>query len=169
MLHAMSAKRTILHTLRDKLYVQAKASVSHTLWDSTYLISKNQGKAPETMASFTALVRRIPPPEKPLEAPEKLPEAPVDLSDIKQWLWNGTGDVPSAEDLKLELPGNGAGAPFVVCFPVERGRFQDSMCLLSVCGMHNNGDRYLLLYLSGTKGAAAPLCVGLPHPVIAIP
>jgi hypothetical protein len=95
-------------------HLQVKSLVGHTLWDSDYLIAKNHGKAPETMSSFTALTRRIPAPSKPLDAPEKLPEAPVDLSSIDQWLWNGTANVPSAADLQLELPNDGAGAPFKV-------------------------------------------------------
>lgn len=90
-------------------------SVSHTLWDADYLIAKNQGKAPETMSSFTALVKRIQAPPKPLEAPENLPEASQDFSSIREWLWNGTGEVPSAADLQLELPNRGAGAPFQAC------------------------------------------------------
>ena len=86
--------------------------MSHTLWDAEYLIAKNQGKAPETMSSFTALVRRIQDPQKPLDAPTKLPLPPEDLSCIQQWLWGGTGEVPTAEDLHIELPNNGVGAPF---------------------------------------------------------
>ena len=92
--------------------MQVNDPVSHTLWNADYLIAKNGGKAPISMSSFTSLVRNIHPPSKPVDAPQNLPACPDDLSCLREWLWNGTGLVPSAADLELELPQNGAGSPF---------------------------------------------------------
>jgi hypothetical protein len=96
------------------LAVQVKSPVGHTLWDTDDLIARNGGKAPETMSSFTSLTQKMGLPAQPLDAPSSLPEVPDDLASIKQWLWSGSGDVPTAEDLQLDLSGNSQGSPFHV-------------------------------------------------------
>lgn len=88
------------------------APAGHTLWDTDDLIRKNGGKAPGTMSSFQALVRKMPKPAQPAAAPQEVPRTPGDLSAIHTWLWNGTGAVPSPEDLSLDRDGD--ASPFQV-------------------------------------------------------
>lgn len=66
------------------------------------------------MSSFQALIRKMPKPPKPTEAPEAVPVPPEDLEAVTQWLWDGSGRVPSAVDLQLELGNGGRGSPFHV-------------------------------------------------------
>lgn len=96
--------------------LQVKTPSGHTLWDTEHLLAKAAGKAPATMTSFQALMRKMPKPAAPIAAPASVPAPPGSLSAIEQWLWEGAGRVPSAADLKLELGENGKGSPFKVPF-----------------------------------------------------
>ena len=79
--------------------------VSHTLWDTKALIEKNNGKAPRTMSSFQALIRKMAKVEDTLDAPKTVPSPGDDgMEKLKQYLWNGSGAVPSLKDLDIEEP-----------------------------------------------------------------
>lgn len=97
-----------------RVSVQVKTPVGHTLWDAEHLLAKAGGKAPATMTSFQALIRKMPKPPKPTDAPKAVPAPPEDLGAVKQWLWGDSGRVPSAGDLKLDLGNGGQGSPFHV-------------------------------------------------------
>ena len=88
--------------------------MGHTLFDPDEVIKKCGG-APRSMKGVGQLPAKLKVPD-PIDAPTKLPSVGDDLvKKAQKHLCGKSGEVPSLQDLKLELKGD--GSPFKVLHP----------------------------------------------------